>query len=78
MATYAAAPSEADKQAALATIQEIFIEQVPAVPLLERPSWGQYSEKYYTGWPTEANPYADINMTLPTATVVLTSLEPVG
>jgi len=78
LATYASAPSAADKAAALAKVQQIFIDNVPVVPLLERPSWGQYSEKYYTGWPTEANPYADINMTLPTATLVLTKLTPVA
>ena len=78
LATYASAPSDADKDAALARIQEIFIDQVPAVPLLERPSWGQYSQKYYTGWPTEANPYADINMTMPAATLILTKLTPVS
>ncbi len=76
--TYANAASDADKTAALGTIEQIFVDQVPAVPLLERPSWGQYSEKYYTGWPTEADPYADINMTLPTATLVLTKLKPVA
>ena len=78
LATYASAPSDADKSAALAKVQEIFIDQVPAVPLLERPSWGQYSQKYYTGWPTEANPYADINMTMPAATLILTKLAPVS
>ncbi|MDR2929625.1 MAG: ABC transporter substrate-binding protein [Propionibacteriaceae bacterium] len=78
LATYAAAPSQADKDAALATVEKIFIDQVPAVPLLERPSWGQYSEKYYTGWPTAKDPYADINMTMATATLVLTKLKPVA
>jgi len=76
--TYANASSDADRTAAMATIEKIFVEQVPAIPLLERPSWGQYSEKYYTGWPGPDNPYADINMTLPSATLVLTKLKPVS
>jgi len=77
LAAYANATSDADRTAALATIQKIFVEQVPVAPLLERPSWGQYSEKYYTGWPDASDPYADINMTLPSATLVLTKLKPV-
>jgi len=78
LAAYANASSDADRATALATVQQIFIDQVPAVPLLERPSWGQYSTKYYTGWPTAANPYADINMTMPAATEILTKLAPVS
>ena len=78
LASYASAPSDTEKAAALAQIQKIFIEQVPTVPLLERPSWGQYSQKYYTGWPTVADPYADINMTWPAATLILTKLRPVS
>ncbi|MDR2973837.1 MAG: ABC transporter substrate-binding protein [Propionibacteriaceae bacterium] len=78
LSTYANASSDADRKAALGTVEKIFVDQAPAVPLLERPSWGQYSEKYYTGWPTEADPYADINMTMATATVVLTKLKPVA
>lgn len=77
LSAYASAPSDADKAAALATIQKTFVEQVPVIPLLERPSWGQYSEKYYTGWPTAADPYANINMTWPEATLILTKLKPV-
>jgi len=75
---YANATSDADRATAMATIQEVFVNQVPAVPLLERPSWGQYSTKYYTGWPTAQNPYNDINMTLPCATLILTKLTPVS
>ncbi|MDR2896091.1 MAG: ABC transporter substrate-binding protein [Propionibacteriaceae bacterium] len=78
LATYANAATDEDRAAALDTIESIFIDQVPVVPLLERPSWGQYSEKYYTGWPTADDPYADINMTMPTATLILTKMEPVA
>jgi len=75
---YATATTDTDRTTAMATIQQVFVDQVPAVPLLERPSWGQYSTKYYTGWPTADNPYNDINMTLPCATLILTKLTAVS
>lgn len=75
---YANATNDADRATAMATIQDVFVNQVPAVPLLERPSWGQYSTKYYAGWPSAQDPYNDINMTLPCATLILTKLHPAG
>ncbi|MDR0959633.1 MAG: ABC transporter substrate-binding protein [Propionibacteriaceae bacterium] len=78
LTTYAATSDDAERTAALETIETIFVEQIPAVSVLERPSWGQYSEKYYTGWPSATDPYADINMTMPAASLILTHLEPVS
>jgi len=74
---YAAAQNDTDRATAMASIQKVFVDQVPATPLLERPSWGQFSTKYYTGWPTADNPYNDINMTMPAASLILTKLQPV-
>ena len=73
--TYATTNKSASRQSALATIQSTLISQMPVVPLLERPSWSHYSTKYYTGWPGPDNPYADIDMTGPAATLILTKLQ---
>ncbi|MCL1868883.1 MAG: ABC transporter substrate-binding protein [Promicromonosporaceae bacterium] len=78
LAAYASATTDAARTAALETVQGVLIDQAPVAPVLERPSWGQYSEKYFTGWPTKADPYADINMTLPAASLILTKLKPVS
>ena len=73
---YANATSDAQRTKDLAMIQKVYVEQVPVIPVLEVPVWGNYTERYYTGWPTKENPYTDINMTTPAETLVLTKLKP--
>ena len=75
LAAYAAATTDDSRATALTTIIDALIADAPTAPLLERPSWGNYSTKYYTGWPSAADPYADINMTLPAASLILTKLK---
>ncbi|MBO0781845.1 MAG: ABC transporter substrate-binding protein, partial [Ktedonobacteraceae bacterium] len=43
---------------ALAGLQKIMVEQVPAVPLLYAANWYEYTTTRFTGWPTQDNPYA--------------------
>ena len=47
------------QQAALNTLQGIMSTQVPVIPLLYGASWAEFSSRNYTGWPSQANPYAD-------------------
>jgi len=77
LADYAAATTEDARSTALTTIIDALIADAPVAPLLTRPSWGNYSVKYYTGWPSADDPYADINMTLPAASLILTKLKAV-
>ena len=72
---YAAATSDAQRTKDLATIEKVYVDQVPVIPVLEVPVWGNYTSRYYTGWPTQSNPYTDINMTTPAETLVLTKLH---
>jgi peptide/nickel transport system substrate-binding protein len=72
---YANATTDEQRTKALTTIEKVYVEQVPAIPVLEVPVWGNYTERYYTGWPTKENPYASINMTTAAETLVLTKLE---
>ncbi|MFT8356312.1 ABC transporter substrate-binding protein [Bifidobacterium aquikefiri] len=74
---YAAATTDAQRTKDLATLQKIYVEQVPVIPVLEVPVWGNYTSRSYTGWPSESNPYSNINMTTPAETLVLTKLKPV-
>jgi len=78
LADYAAATADAARGAALTTIIDALIADAPTAPLLTRPSWGNYSTKYYTGWPSADDPYSDINMTLPAASLILTKLKAVA
>lgn len=76
LATYAATSDDAEREAALATIQKTFVEDVPAISLLGRPSAAQYSTKNFVGWPSEDDPYASPQPTNIGASLILTKLKP--
>jgi peptide/nickel transport system substrate-binding protein len=56
---YVSSTSQATQKEALNTLQGIMSSQVPVIPLLYGASWAEFSTRAYTGWPSQANPYAD-------------------
>jgi len=76
LTTYATATTDDARADALAAVQKIFVEQVPALPLGTRPFIGEYNTRSYVGWPGEDDPYANPDPTQPTAALILTRLEP--
>ena len=76
LAAYANATSDADRADALATIERIFVEDVPAMPIGTRPSIAEYNTRNYVGWPNEDDPYVNPDPTQPTAVYILTQLQP--
>ncbi|WGD38534.1 ABC transporter substrate-binding protein [Lysinibacter sp. HNR] len=74
LAAYANGPEEETRTAALNTIQQIFVEQVPAMAIGTRPFIGSYNTRNYVGWPGEENPYAPADPTQPNAVLILTTL----
>ena len=75
--TYATTTSEDERQKALETIERIFVEDVPAMPVGSRPFFAEYNTRKFTGWPTDDNMYAPADFTLPTAAYVYSSLKAV-
>ncbi|WP_084129304.1 ABC transporter substrate-binding protein [Demequina sp. NBRC 110055] len=73
---YSTAQDDASRQAALATIEQIYVDEVPTIGVGTRPSLAEYNTRNYVGWPSEEDPYADPNPTMPGASLILTSLEP--
>jgi peptide/nickel transport system substrate-binding protein len=57
ISAYEAASTAQAQQAALDTIQEVFAQQMPAVPVLYGAAWYEYNDSHFTGWPTSANPF---------------------
>jgi peptide/nickel transport system substrate-binding protein len=62
-------------------LQEIFVENAPALPLFPGPDWYEYSTARFTGFPTKEKPYAPGPMySAPSislnALLVYTSLQP--
>jgi peptide/nickel transport system substrate-binding protein len=61
LATLAAATGEAQQQAATHKLEKLMYSQVPIVQMYYGGSWGLFSTKNFTGWPSDSDPY-----TLPT------------
>ena len=76
LATYANATDEAARTAALETVQQVFVDEVPAIALLGRPAAAQYSTKNFVGWPSDEDPYANPQPTTANASLILTKLKP--
>lgn len=58
-ATYQNASDDATRKAALSTIQDTWVKEVPVIGMDIRPELGIYSTKSWVGWPSETEPYAD-------------------
>ncbi|WP_062291708.1 ABC transporter substrate-binding protein [Demequina phytophila] len=73
---YANATDDADRTAALEKVQQIFVEDVPAMPIGTRPFISEFNTRNYVGWPSDEDPYVNADPTQPTSVLILTSLEP--
>ncbi|SDS55812.1 ABC transporter substrate-binding protein [Microterricola viridarii] len=78
LAEYANATDADTRAAALETVQSIFVDQVPAMPLGTRPFIASYNTRNFEGWPGEENPYIPADPTQPTAVLILTELTAAG
>ena len=73
---YSNATDEASRKTALATIQKIFVEQAPMLPIGADNVGAAYSTKNWVGWPTEADSYAPSQPTQAAALQVVLKLQP--
>ncbi|MFI6641031.1 ABC transporter substrate-binding protein [Streptomyces sp. NPDC050504] len=73
---YANATDDATRTAAMNGLQKIMVEQAPMVPTAAAPIGAEYSTKNWTGWPTEADPYAPPQHTQPTSLEIVLRLKP--
>ncbi|GAA0554067.1 ABC transporter substrate-binding protein [Paractinoplanes ferrugineus] len=73
---YANATSDADRTTAMNQIQKVFVEQAPMLPVGSDNVGGAYSTKNWTGWPSDADPYAGMQPTQPYALDVVQHLKP--
>jgi peptide/nickel transport system substrate-binding protein len=58
LAAYAAAPTSAARTAIIRKLEGYLVDDLPVIPLVGQASWGTYSTKKVTGWPSAADPYA--------------------
>ncbi|MCU1581046.1 MAG: transporter substrate-binding protein [Microbacteriaceae bacterium] len=73
---YANTTSTSDRTKAMYALEKIMVEQVPAIPLASGPLGAEYSTKYWTGFPSAANPYAALQPTLASASQIVMKLKP--
>ncbi|WP_091229355.1 ABC transporter substrate-binding protein [Microbacterium sp. 3J1] len=74
--TYANASSDEERTAAMQTLQTMFVDQVPAIPLGAHPLLGEFNTRNYVGWPSEEDPYASGDPTQQNIVMILTKLKP--
>ncbi len=55
---YASSPDPKVEQQAIAGLEKIMVEQLPAIPLMEGATWYEYSTARFVGWPDANNTYA--------------------
>ena len=76
LTTYANASDDASRSAALTTIEDIMVNDVPMIPLAAGNYGAEYSTKNWLGWPDDSNPYSGIQPTIPGALDVVLHLTP--
>jgi len=59
-------------------LQQIVYEQIPVISLYYGGSWGLFSDAKFTGWPSDADPYASPKTYESTPLLVLTNLKAVN
>jgi len=59
-------------------LQQIMYDDVPVISLYYGGSWGLFSNAKFTGWPTEADPYASPKTYEATPLLILTNLKRVN
>jgi peptide/nickel transport system substrate-binding protein len=56
--SYAATTSPATQHSIVNALQKVMLQEVPVIPVTEQVDWFQYDTGSFSGWVTQANPYA--------------------
>lgn len=79
LAQYATSTDSGTQQQALNGIQQIMVQQLPAIPLVYGATWYEYNTSRFTGWPDASNTYAVPSpYSFPDAEIVVLHLKPVA
>ncbi len=57
--TYNSTANAPAEKAALNTVEKVWVDQLPALPLVWGAYWNEYSTQTFVGWPTASNMYTD-------------------
>jgi len=76
LAEFKVTVDEARQQEIVDELERVTYEQMPMIALFYGGSWGLFSEKSFTGWPSAEDPYASPKTWDSTPLLILTSLKP--
>ncbi len=75
-AAFDATPDPVEQARIVGELQEIFVDEVPAIPLFPAPAWGEANHTHITGFPSAKDPYAPLSPnSVPACLLVMTRLE---
>ncbi len=55
---YATTAYPAQQHSIVNQLEKVMLSEVPVIPVTEAVDWFQYDTGSFSGWPTQANPYA--------------------
>jgi peptide/nickel transport system substrate-binding protein len=76
LASYANAADDATRTAALNTLEQIMVTDMPMIPTSAANDGGEYVTTHWVGWPDDQNPYAPAQPTVLNALDVVMHLKP--
>jgi peptide/nickel transport system substrate-binding protein len=77
--SYGSASTPAAQRQIIDKLQQVMLSQVPVIPVTESVDWYEYNTASFSGWPTQANPYAQPGPAItPDFGIVLLHLKPNG
>ncbi|MBL7254353.1 ABC transporter substrate-binding protein [Paractinoplanes lichenicola] len=76
LTAYKNATSDEARTTAMNQIQKVFVEQAPMFPVGADNVGAAYSDKNWTGWPTDEDPYSGAQPTQPYVSLIIGKLKP--
>jgi peptide/nickel transport system substrate-binding protein len=75
---WAKTADSATQQGLAHQLEQLFVQNLPVIPLYYQPEWGAFNTTRVTGFPTEHNAYAPLSNVpvYPTYYIVLTTIKP--
>ncbi|HJT58097.1 MAG TPA: ABC transporter substrate-binding protein [Ktedonobacteraceae bacterium] len=75
---YASTTDEATQKQAIMSVEQVFVQNQPFIPLWTGADYDEYSTAHFTGWPDQSNPYSSGSPnTAPDYEQVILHLQPV-
>jgi peptide/nickel transport system substrate-binding protein len=78
ISAYESAATPQDQQTALNQIQQVYANEMPAIPVLYGAAWYEYNTSHFTGWPTAANPFINPSPQYQSYEYLIWNLKPVS